>query len=233
MAYTSFLKRAIRTLWHSLEQTDLMYIPIVNAWQLNERHYGALQGLDKQETVSKYGKEQVNVWRRSYDVPPPACEESSPHYPANDPKYQDKLFVSQCPKTESLKTTLDRVMPYWEQVIGPSIQAGKRVVVAAHGNSLRALVKYLDKIPEDVITELNIPTGVPLVYELDYNLKPIASPLAIAPLTGRYLGNQDDIKARILGVKVEITCSKYSLSMLTFINVSRTKPSNGERIHLI
>ena len=233
LAYTSFLKRAIRTLWHSLEQTDLMYIPIVNAWQLNERHYGALQGLDKQETVSKYGKEQVNVWRRSYDVPPPACEESSPHYPANDPKYQDKLFVSQCPKTESLKTTLDRVMPYWEQVIGPSIQAGKRVVVAAHGNSLRALVKYLDKIPEDVITELNIPTGVPLVYELDYNLKPIASPLAIAPLTGRYLGNQDDIKARILGVKVEITCFKYSLSMFTFINVSRTKPSNGERSHLI
>jgi 2,3-bisphosphoglycerate-dependent phosphoglycerate mutase len=184
-----------------------MYIPIVNAWQLNERHYGALQGLDKQETVTKYGKDQVNVWRRSYDIPPPACAADSLHYPANDSKYADKLFVSQCPKTESLATTLDRVLPYWDSVIAPSIRSGKNVVIAAHGNSLRALVKYLDNIPTGDITELNIPTGVPLVYELDDNLRPISHPNAIAPLTGRYLGNQDDIKARILGVKV---CLFYS-----------------------
>lgn len=202
LAYTSYLKRAIRTLWHSLEQTDLMYIPIVNAWQLNERHYGALQGLDKQATVTKYGKDQVNVWRRSYDVPPPECAVDSPHFPANDPKYADKLYISQAPRTESLKTTLDRVLPYWDQVIAPSIKSGKKVVIAAHGNSLRALVKYLDNIPEEVIAELNIPTGAPLVYQLDENLKPIPHPDGIAPLTGRYLGNQDDIKARILGVKV-------------------------------
>ena len=179
-----------------------MYIPIVNAWQLNERHYGALQGLDKQDTVAKYGKEQVNVWRRSYNVPPPECAPDSEHYPANDDKYKDKLFVSQCPKTESLETTLERVMPYWEKEIAPAVRSGKRVVVAAHGNSLRALVKYLDNISEAEILELNIPTGAPLVYELDENLVPIPHKDAIGPLKGRYLGNQEDIRARILGVKV-------------------------------
>jgi 2,3-bisphosphoglycerate-dependent phosphoglycerate mutase len=134
-------------------------------------------------------------------VPPPECAVDSPHYPGNDPKYADRLFVSQCPKTESLATTLDRVLPYWKLSIAPQILSGKRVVIAAHGNSLRALVKYLDNIPESDITELNIPTGAPLVYHLDDNLKPIPQKDAIGPLTGRYLGNQDDIRARILGVK--------------------------------
>lgn len=198
IAFTSTLKRAIRTLWHSLEQTDLMYIPIHNAWQLNERHYGALQGLDKQETVDKYGIEQVTIWRRSYDIPPPECEESSPHYPGNDPKYADAQLH---PKTESLKTTLDRVLPYWHEEIAPVVQSGKKVIIAAHGNSLRALVKYLDNIPEDVIAELNIPTGVPLVYELDDDLKVIPHADAIAPLQGRYLGDQKEIRTRIDGVK--------------------------------
>ena len=200
LAYTSMLKRAIRTLWHTLEQTDCMSIPIVNAWELNERHYGALQGLDKQETVTKYGKDQVNVWRRSYDIPPPQCETSSPHYPGNDPKYAH-LPAAKLIRTESLKTTLERVLPYWTSTIAPSIKSGKKVVIAAHGNSLRALVKYLDNIPEGDIAELNIPTGVPLVYELDEDLKPIRHKNAIAPLSGQYIGNQEDIKARIQGVK--------------------------------
>eukprot|EP00602_Paraphysomonas_sp_CaronLab_P001441 CAMPEP_0185028188 /NCGR_PEP_ID=MMETSP1103-20130426/13803_1 /TAXON_ID=36769 /ORGANISM="Paraphysomonas bandaiensis, Strain Caron Lab Isolate" /LENGTH=274 /DNA_ID=CAMNT_0027562529 /DNA_START=1 /DNA_END=825 /DNA_ORIENTATION=+ len=198
VAYTSYLKRAIRTLWHVLEKNDLMYIPIHNAWQLNERHYGGLQGLNKQETVDKYGKEQVLVWRRSYDTPPPECDTSSPHYPQNDPKYKD-LGIKV--RTESLSTTLDRVLPYWNNDIAPTIKSGKRVIIAAHGNSLRALVKYLDDIPNDVITELNIPTGAPLVYELDDNLRPIPHPDAIAPLQGRYLGDQEEIRNRILGVK--------------------------------
>lgn len=199
VAYTSYLKRAIRTLWYVLDKSDQMYIPIHNAWQLNERHYGGLQGLNKQETVDKYGKQQVLIWRRSYDTPPPECDTNSPHYPLNDPKYKS-LNINI--RTESLKTTLDRVLPYWNQEIAPVIRSGKRVVIAAHGNSLRALVKHLDNIPEDVITELNIPTGVPLVYELDDNLRPIPQKDAIAPLTGRYLGNQEEIRNKILGVKV-------------------------------
>eukprot|EP01038_Epipyxis_sp_PR26KG_P012423 gene12423-16662_t len=200
LAYTSLLQRAIRTLWFSLEETGCMYIPIKNAWQLNERHYGALQGLDKQETVKKYGKDQVNIWRRSYDIPPPDCELDSEHYPKNDPKYAN-FPQAQTIRAESLATTLERVLPFWESDIAPEIRTGKRVIIAAHGNSLRALVKYLDNIPENVIAELNIPTGVPLVYDLDANLKPIPSKDAIAPLTGRYIGNQADIRARIEGVK--------------------------------
>jgi 2,3-bisphosphoglycerate-dependent phosphoglycerate mutase len=207
IAYTSYLKRAIRTLWHVMEKTDLMYIPIKNAWQLNERHYGGLQGLNKQETVDKYGKDQVLIWRRSYDTPPPECDLSSPHYPANDKKYQGLGITL---RTESLSTTLERVLPFWDSEISPVIKSGKKVVITAHGNSLRALVKYLDNIPEDVITELNIPTGVPLVYELDDNLRPIPHKDAIAPLQGRYLGNQEEVRARIQGVKVGsaiTTCS--------------------------
>jgi 2,3-bisphosphoglycerate-dependent phosphoglycerate mutase len=200
VAYTSMLQRAIRTLWHSLEQTDLMYIPIRSRWQLNERHYGKLQGLDKQETVDKFGIEQVNVWRRSYDIPPPPCDEDSEHNPANDPKYQSNDEASQI-RTESLATTLDRVLPLWNNDIAPTIRSGKRVIITAHGNSLRALVKHLDGISPEIISELNIPTGIPLVYELDDNLKPIPQLDAIAPLTGRYLGNQADIRARIEGVK--------------------------------
>jgi len=198
VAFTSTLKRAIRTLWHSLEETDRMYIPIHNAWQLNERHYGALQGLDKQETVDKYGIEQVNIWRRSYDIPPPKCDLDSQHYPKNDVKYKDAEFH---PRTESLATTLDRVLPYWNDVIAPVVKTGKNVVIAAHGNSLRALVKHLDNIDASEIAELNIPTAVPLVYELDDNLKPIPHPDGIGALSGRYLGNQAEIRARIEGVK--------------------------------
>lgn len=198
LAFTSYLKRAIRTLWHVLETNDLMYIPIKNAWQLNERHYGGLQGLNKQETVEKFGKDQVQIWRRSYDTPPPPTDLDSPHYPANDPKYKDLGLDI---RTESLSTTLERVLPYWETDIVPAVKSGKKVIIAAHGNSLRALVKYLDNIPEDVITELNIPTGVPLIYELDDNMKPIPHADAIAPLQGRYLGDQEEIRNRIAGVK--------------------------------
>lgn len=202
IAYTSMLKRAIRTCWYSLEETDSMYIPIVNAWQLNERHYGGLQGLDKKDTVAKYGLDQVNIWRRSYATPPPDCAEDSEHAPCNDPKYNG-MPAAQAIRAESLATTLDRVLPFWESDIVPTIKSGKRVIIAAHGNSLRALVKHLDGISEDVIAGLNIPTGVPLVYTLDDNMKPIKSPNAMGELSGEYLGNQEQIKARIEGVKAQ------------------------------
>jgi len=199
VAYTSRLQRAIRTLWHILEETDQMWIPTEKAWELNERHYGALQGLDKQETVDKYGKDQVLTWRRSYDIPPPPVDKSNPHHPSNDPRYDGFDFPEEF--TESLATTLDRVLPYWESNIVPDLKADKTVIVTAHGNSLRALVKHLDNIGEDVISELNIPTGTPLVYELDDDLKPIPHKDAIGPLQGRYVGDIEAIKARIEGVK--------------------------------
>jgi 2,3-bisphosphoglycerate-dependent phosphoglycerate mutase len=163
-------------------------------------HSLASQGLDKQETVDKFGKEQVAVWRRSYDVPPPACSEDSEHNPQHDPRYAH-IPAAAAVRTESLATTLDRVLPLWETEIAPAIRSGKRIVIAAHGNSLRALVKHLDNIPTSEIAGLNIPTGAPLVYELDADLRPIRQKGAIAPLSGRYLGNQDDIRARIEGVK--------------------------------
>jgi 2,3-bisphosphoglycerate-dependent phosphoglycerate mutase len=199
VAFTSLLQRAIRTLWHVLEETQLMWIPVTKAWQLNERHYGSLQGLDKQETVDKYGKDQVLLWRRSYDIPPPTVDKTSEHHPASDPRYAGFEFAENF--TESLATTLDRVVPYYEKEIAPQLLAGKTVLVTAHGNSLRALVKHLDGIDEATISELNIPTGTPLIYELDDNLKVIPSSAAIAPLQGRYLGDQDAIRARIEGVK--------------------------------
>ena len=199
IAYTSLLKRAIKTLWVTLESLDLMYIPIVHSWRLNERHYGGLQGLDKKETVAKHGQDQVQIWRRSYDIPPPPASPDSEHYPGNDVKYRD-VPREDLPFTESLKDTEARVMVEWRDQIMPQILANKKVLIAAHGNTLRALVKYLDDIPTDVITELNIPTGVPLVYHLDSNLKPIKNPLAIAPLSGAYLGDQEQIRARIMGV---------------------------------
>lgn len=199
VAFTSLQKRAIRTLWYVLEGTDRMWIPVTNAWQLNERHYGALQGLDKQETVDKYGKDQVLIWRRSYDIPPPVVDRSSEHHPSNDPRYAGFDFPDEW--TESLKTTLKRVSPYFQENIAPVLKSGKTVVIAAHGNSLRALVKELDGIGEDVIAELNIPTGTPLVYNLDDNMKPIPQEGSFAPLNGRYLGDQDAIRARIEGVK--------------------------------
>ena len=199
VAYTSVLKRAIKTLWIVLEELDLMYIPIVNTWRLNERHYGGLQGLNKQETVDRHGKEQVLVWRRSYDIPPPECEESSEYYPGNDPRYAH-VDKTDLPKAESLKTTAERFMPVWTSEIAPAIKAGKKVLIAAHGNTLRALVMHLDGISEEDITGLNIPTGVPLVYELDDDLNVIPSKDAIGPLRGMYLGDLADVRARIEGV---------------------------------
>ena len=172
LAHTSVLKRAIKTLWLALERMDLMWIPVQHSWRLNERHYGALQGLNKAETAAKFGDEQVLTWRRSYDVPPPALTQSDGRYPGNDPRYRG-LAPNQVPLTECLKDTVARVLPYWNQAIAPDIRSGKRVLVAAHGNSIRALVKYLDKISDQDIVGLNIPTGVPLVYELDDALKPI------------------------------------------------------------
>jgi 2,3-bisphosphoglycerate-dependent phosphoglycerate mutase len=172
LAHTSVLRRAIKTLWLALERMDLMWIPVVHSWRLNERHYGALQGLNKAETAAKFGDEQVLSWRRSYEVPPPALSAEDPRYPGNDPRYRS-LAPAQVPLTECLKDTVARVLPYWNQAIAPDIRAGKRVLIAAHGNSIRALVKYLDKVSNQDIVGLNIPTGVPLVYELDDVLKPL------------------------------------------------------------
>ncbi|MCW7537429.1 2,3-diphosphoglycerate-dependent phosphoglycerate mutase [Aquabacterium sp. A7-Y] len=172
LAYTSVLKRAIWTLWHALDQMDRTWLPVVHSWRLNERHYGGLQGLNKAETAKKYGDEQVLVWRRSYDTPPPPLEANDPRSERGDPRYA-KLKPEDIPLTECLKDTVARVLPFWSESIGPAIKAGKRVLVAAHGNSIRALVKYLDNISDDDIVGLNIPNGIPLVYELDADLKPI------------------------------------------------------------
>ncbi len=193
LAYTSVLKRAIRTLYIALDELDLMWIPVEKAWQLNERHYGALQGLDKGETAAKFGEQQVKIWRRSYDVPPPALERGDPRFPGADPRYAG-LSVEQLPLTECLKDTVARVIPYWEREIVPKIGSGKRVLIAAHGNSLRALVKYLDNVSEADILELNIPTGMPLVYELDDSLKPLKS---------YYLGDPAKVKAAMDAVAAQ------------------------------
>ena len=184
IAFTSVLKRAIRTLNITLEGLDLLWIPVIKSWRLNERHYGALQGLNKAETAEKYGNEKVKLWRRSYDVPPPSLEENDERYPGKDRRYAD-LDKKDIPLTESLKLTVDRFLPYWHDTIAPTIKSGKRVIIAAHGNSLRALVKYLDNISEDEITELNIPTGIPLMYELDENLRPISH---------HYLADEDTVR---------------------------------------
>lgn len=170
-AYTSVLKRAIRTLWIVLDEMDLMWIPVERSWRLNERHYGALQGLNKAETAAKFGEEQVKIWRRSYAISPPPLEASDERYPGRDPRYQS-LSAEELPLTECLKDTVARFLPYWHGTIAPAIRQGGKVLIAAHGNSLRALVKYLDEISEQDIVELNIPTGMPLVYELDENMKP-------------------------------------------------------------
>ena len=181
IAFTSVLKRAIKTLGIALDVLDELWIPVVKSWKLNERHYGALQGLNKAETTAKHGEAQVKIWRRSYDIPPPALTPDDPRHPSRDPRYKD-LSPSDLPLTESLKETVGRFLPYWHGTIAPAIRAGQRVVIAAHGNSLRALVKYLDTIDEQTIVELNIPTGIPLVYELDDDLK---------PLRHYYLGDAD------------------------------------------
>jgi 2,3-bisphosphoglycerate-dependent phosphoglycerate mutase len=202
-AYTSTLKRAIKTLWITLEELDLMYIPIVNDWRLNERHYGALQGLNKQETVDQHGKEQVLIWRRSYDIPPPPVDESSIHFPGNDPRYTH-VPKELLPKSESLKLTEERFMSTWENVLVPEIKSGKKLLIAAHGNTLRALVKHLDNISADDITGLNIPTGIPLVYELEETtLQPIPQDGALPPLTGLYLGDAEEVKQRVGAVAAQ------------------------------
>ncbi len=182
-AYTSVLKRAIKTLWIVLEEMDLMWIPVEHSWRLNERHYGALQGLNKAETAAQYGDEQVKIWRRSYNTRPPLLEKTDERYPGSDPRYAG-LSEAEIPVGECLADTVARAVPYWETVIAPDIKAGKRLIIAAHGNSIRALVKYLDDISEEEILELNIPTGIPLVYALDKSLK---------PLSHYYLGDADAI----------------------------------------
>jgi 2,3-bisphosphoglycerate-dependent phosphoglycerate mutase len=183
LAFTSVLKRAIRTLWLALDEMDLMWIPVLPSWRLNERHYGALQGLNKAETAAKFGDQQVLVWRRSYDIPPPPLEPSDPRFPGRDPRYAS-LSKEELPLTECLKDTVARFLPYWSEVIAPVVASGQRVLVTAHGNSIRALVKYLDNISDEDIVGLNIPTGEPLIYELDDNLRPIRH---------YYLGDEEEI----------------------------------------
>ncbi|TMA29019.1 MAG: 2,3-diphosphoglycerate-dependent phosphoglycerate mutase [Deltaproteobacteria bacterium] len=181
VAYTSLLKRAIKTLWIALDELDQMWIPVKNSWRLNERMYGALQGLDKAETARRHGEAQVHIWRRSFDIAPPPLPKEDPMWPGRDPRYAD-LRPEEVPVTESLKSTVARFLPYWEQEIAPAVRKGKRVLISAHGNSLRALVKHLDKIGDAEIAELNIPTGIPLVYELDEELR---------PMRHYYLGGED------------------------------------------
>lgn len=193
LCYTSVLRRAIRTLWIALDKLDQMYLPVIHDWRLNERHYGALQGLNKKETAQKFGDEQVMIWRRSYDTPPPALSKDSEMWPGIDPRYKD-LDPEGLPLTECLADTVARVVPYWEEEIVPNIKAGRNILITAHGNSLRSLVKYLDGISDKDIVGLNIPTATPLVYELDDNMKPIRS---------YYLGDQDKIKAAVAAVAAQ------------------------------
>ncbi len=193
LAYTSVLKRAIRTLWIVLDQMDLMWIPVERSWRLNERHYGALQGLNKAETAAKFGEAQVKIWRRSYDIPPPVLTEDDERYPGRDPRYA-ALSKAELPLTECLKDTVARFLPLWHETIAPTIKSGKKVLIAAHGNSLRALIKYLDNVSEEAIVELNVPTGMPLVYELDDDLKPIRS---------YYLGDPEKVKAAMDAVAAQ------------------------------
>jgi len=193
VAFTSVLKRAIRTLWMIQDEMDLMWIPVHRSWRLNERHYGALQGLNKAETAAKFGEAQVKIWRRSYDVPPPVLTADDERFPGHDPRYRS-LGPSDLPLTECLKDTVARVLPYWNQTIAPAIRAGQKVLIAAHGNSLRALVKYLDNVSDADIVELNIPTGMPLVYELDDELR---------PLHRYYLGEPDKVKAAMEAVAAQ------------------------------
>jgi 2,3-bisphosphoglycerate-dependent phosphoglycerate mutase len=185
------LKRAIRTLWIVMDELDLMWIPVHRSWRLNERHYGALQGLNKAETAAKFGEDQVKIWRRSYDIRPPALEPGDERYPGRDPRYVD-ISQGELPLTECLKDTVARFLPHWHQTIAPAIREGKKVLIAAHGNSLRALVKYLDNVSEDAIVGLNIPTGMPLVYELDE--------ATLKPIRNYYLGDPEKVKAAMQAV---------------------------------
>jgi 2,3-bisphosphoglycerate-dependent phosphoglycerate mutase len=194
VAYTSFLKRAIKSLWIILEEMDLMWIPVYRSWRLNERHYGALQGLNKKETAERFGMEQVMVWRRSYDIPPPALSQDDDRYPGKDPRYT-LLEAHEIPRAESLKDVIARFLPYWHGVIVPAIREGQRILIVAHGNSLRGLIKFLDGISDEKIVEVNIPTGIPLVYELDDDLTALRS---------YYLGDQEKVKQAIKGVAPKV-----------------------------
>lgn len=200
VAFTSRLKRAITTLWHVLEEMDLCWIPVHHSWRLNERHYGALQGLNKAETAALHGEQQVLIWRRAFDISPPALTPDSPMWPARDPRYAD-VPEAELPATECLATCMERAVPFWLSDIVPAMQADKRVLVAAHGNSLRSIIKYLEGMSDEAILELNIPTGVPLLYELDEEFRPIQLEGAIAPLSGRYIGDPADVQARIDATK--------------------------------
>jgi len=191
LAFTSVLKRAVRTLWMALDEMDLMWIPVHNSWRLNERHYGALQGLNKAETAAKYGEEQVHIWRRSYDVPPPRLEPSDPRHPSRDPRYRD-LAPKDLPLTECLKDTVARALPYWHETIAPALKAGREAIIAAHGNSIRALVKMLDSVSDADIAGLDIPTGIPLIYELDDTL---------APIRHYYLADEAELEKAVASVK--------------------------------
>jgi 2,3-bisphosphoglycerate-dependent phosphoglycerate mutase len=193
LAFTSVLKRAIRTLWIALDELDQMWIPVERSWRLNERHYGALQGLNKAETAEEYGEAQVKLWRRSYDVPPPPLDLDDPRHPSRDPRYAS-VDPHLLPRAEALKDTVGRFLPYWGETIAPSIRAGRRALIVAHGNSLRALVKYLDGVSDDDIVGLNIPTGVPLVYELDGELRPLGH---------RYLGDPGAVEAAMAAVAAQ------------------------------
>lgn len=193
IAFTSVLKRAIRTLWLALDDMDLLWVPVIRDWRLNERHYGALQGLNKADMAKQFGEEQIKIWRRSYDVQPPALEVTDERYPGNDRRYAG-LSSEQLPRTECLKDTVARFLPLWHETIAPAVRSGQRIIIAAHGNSLRALIKYLDNVSEKDIVELNVPTGLPLVYELDADLKPIRS---------EYLGDADKVKAAMAAVAAQ------------------------------
>jgi 2,3-bisphosphoglycerate-dependent phosphoglycerate mutase len=190
LAYVSVLKRAIRTLWIVLDEMDMMWLPVRHSWRLNERHYGALQGLNKSETAAQFGEDQVKIWRRSYDIPPPPLEATDPRFPGLDPRYAD-LSAAELPLTECLKDTVARFLPFWHETLAPDVRSGRKILVAAHGNSIRAMVKYLDNISDDEIVGLNIPTGIPLVYELDAELKPIRH---------QYLGDPDAIARAMAAV---------------------------------
>jgi 2,3-bisphosphoglycerate-dependent phosphoglycerate mutase len=191
LAFTSVLKRAVRTLWMVMDEMDLMWITVHNSWRLNERHYGGLQGLNKAETAAKYGEEQVHIWRRSYDVPPPRLDANDPRHPSHDPRYRD-LSEKDLPLTECLKDTVARALPYWHEAIAPVLRAGKKVIIAAHGNSIRALVKMLDSISDADIAGLDIPTGIPLIYELDD---------VLAPIRHYYLADQAELEKAVASVK--------------------------------
>ncbi len=192
-AYTSVLKRAIHTLWHILDELNQPWLPVEKSWRLNERHYGALQGLDKAQTAAKYGDDQVKLWRRGFAITPPELTKDDPRFPGHDPRYS-KLTAHELPLTESLASTIDRVIPYWNNIIKPRMASGERIIITAHGNSLRALVKYLDHLSENAIIELNIPTGVPLIYEFDAQLKPARH---------YYLGNAEEIAIKAAAVAMQ------------------------------